>query len=310
MSIANATGLGGQLTRARLYVRILNDRDAAISFGGSTMSSGPFDLWHVMLGDCRELLSGSEHRGVADHVICDPPYEAQAHTKQRTNQRPGSEIPRHLKQHRVDRHGKHEIAPMRFAPLTPRSRTEFAELMCHVSAGWVLVFCQGEALGLWRTALVTAGARWMRGAVWDKCGTGTPQITGDRPAQGWEAIAIAWAGEGRSRWNAGGKDGIWRCRSTWMSERKGRAEAHPTQKPLQLMEALVRDFTQPGQLICDPFMGSGTTGVAALRLGRRFLGCELDEEWHAKALRRLGAVREQTEIFDRPAKPKQSKLDL
>ena len=57
-------------------------------------------------------------------------------------------------------------------------------------------------------------------------------------------------------------------------------------------------------------MGSGTTGVAALRQGRRFLGAETDPEWHAKAVRRIGATREQTEIFDWPANPKQSKLDL
>ena len=47
---------------------------------------------------------------------------------------------------------------------------------------------------------------------------------------------------------------------------------HQTQKPLALMELLVRLFSDPGELILNPFAGSGTTGVAAIRLGRRFLG--------------------------------------
>jgi site-specific DNA-methyltransferase (adenine-specific) len=48
------------------------------------------------------------------------------------------------------------------------------------------------------------------------------------------------------------------------------------QKPLALMDVLVRLFSEPGELILDPFAGSGTTGVAALRLGRRFVGWEMN----------------------------------
>jgi DNA modification methylase len=50
---------------------------------------------------------------------------------------------------------------------------------------------------------------------------------------------------------------------------------HPTKKPLWLLEALIRDFTDPGDIILDPTMGEGTTGEACLRLGRRFIGAEL-----------------------------------
>jgi site-specific DNA-methyltransferase (adenine-specific) len=71
---------------------------------------------------------------------------------------------------------------------------------------------------------------------------------------------------------------------------------HTTQKPEALMEALIRDFTDPGDLILDPFAGSGTTGVAAIRLGRRFIGWEKDPKYHAIALKRLTAAREQLEL--------------
>ena len=52
---------------------------------------------------------------------------------------------------------------------------------------------------------------------------------------------------------------------------------HPTQKPVKLMTYLVEKLTQPGETILDPFMGSGTTGVAAIHTGRRFVGVEIDE---------------------------------
>lgn len=76
---------------------------------------------------------------------------------------------------------------------------------------------------------------------------------------------------------------------------------HPTQKPLALMAALVRDFTDPGDLVCDPFAGSGTTGVACRRMGRRFIGWERDPKYHAIATRRIGAAREQMDLLEPPA---------
>jgi site-specific DNA-methyltransferase (adenine-specific) len=51
---------------------------------------------------------------------------------------------------------------------------------------------------------------------------------------------------------------------------------HPTQKPLALLERVIRASTRPGDLVLDPFNGSGTTGIAALKHGRRYVGLELD----------------------------------
>ena len=84
---------------------------------------------------------------------------------------------------------------------------------------------------------------------------------------------------------------------------------HPTQKPLSLMEALVRDFSDPGELVLDPFAGAGTTGVAALSLGRRFLGWELDPAHAATAQRRLAEVRPQLEL-PTAKRPKAKQLGL
>ncbi|MGE0861457.1 MAG: site-specific DNA-methyltransferase [Gammaproteobacteria bacterium] len=62
---------------------------------------------------------------------------------------------------------------------------------------------------------------------------------------------------------------------------------HPTQKPLALIERCLAASTRPGDLVLDPFAGSGSTGVAALRLGRRFVGSEIDLDYCGLAARRL-----------------------
>ena len=62
---------------------------------------------------------------------------------------------------------------------------------------------------------------------------------------------------------------------------------HPTQKPMDLMRALVSDFTNPGELVLDSHAGSGTTGAACIELGRDFIGFEKDPKHHAIATARL-----------------------
>ena len=62
---------------------------------------------------------------------------------------------------------------------------------------------------------------------------------------------------------------------------------HPTQKPVALMEYLVRTYTNEGETVLDFTMGSGTTGVAAKNLSRKFIGIELDEEYFKIAARRI-----------------------
>ena len=62
---------------------------------------------------------------------------------------------------------------------------------------------------------------------------------------------------------------------------------HPTQKPTELLEQLIRDYTEPGAVILDCFMGSGSTGVAAVNTGRSFIGIELDEKYYDIATKRI-----------------------
>jgi DNA modification methylase len=56
--------------------------------------------------------------------------------------------------------------------------------------------------------------------------------------------------------------------------------SHPYEKPLSLMERLIRIYTNPGDVVIDPFMGVGTTGVACVNLGRKFIGIEIDPVYY------------------------------
>lgn len=66
-----------------------------------------------------------------------------------------------------------------------------------------------------------------------------------------------------------------------------RNQVHPTQKPLQLMEHIIKIHTNEGDTVLDPFMGSGTTGVACKKLNRNFIGIELDKTYFDIAKQRI-----------------------
>src|SRR5262245_12953484 len=70
-----------------------------------------------------------------------------------------------------------------------------------------------------------------------------------------------------------------------------RDPVHPTQKPLRVLRRLLDLASLPGDVVLDPFMGVGSTGVAAVEMGRRFVGIEIDEAYVAAAERRIEAAR-------------------
>lgn len=76
---------------------------------------------------------------------------------------------------------------------------------------------------------------------------------------------------------------------------------HPTQKPVQLMEWCI-GFVPDAQTILDPFMGSGTTGVAAVKMGRKFIGIEREPKYFEIACRRIEDAQRQVDMFQAPEK--------
>lgn len=79
---------------------------------------------------------------------------------------------------------------------------------------------------------------------------------------------------------------------------------HPTQKPLGLISRIVKSMVAPDATCLDPFMGSGTTGVACAKLGRKFIGIELEPKYFDIACRRIEAAYKQPDFFVAPPAPK------
>lgn len=254
-----------------------------------------FDL---RLGDCLDTLTGlcSLPDKSVDHVICDPPYSRDLYSRTRTNRSTGLRPDGRpvCRSEGADRTSALQLASLRIGAIDGILEAVALEVT-RVARRWILVFHDVEIAGRWKEAL---GETYVRLGVWVKTDP-MPQVTGDRPGQGFEACTIAHP-RGQKRWNGGGRAAVWTHGTSKGDERPD----HPSPKPVALMEALVTDFTDPGELILDPFAGSGTTGVAAIRLGRRFLGWERDPKYHAAAVRRLAGTREQLGLALGPKAPK------
>ena len=235
----------------------------------------------LYLGDCLDILP----RLSVDHVISDPPYEDELHNAM-------GRICRNDGQEMVQKLGFEGVNAERGA---------IAAACVEASSGWVILFTLAEGVRAWRDDLQAAKAKWDTTCFWVKPDS-SPRFNGQGPARAAECFVTCWAGIGYRKWNGGGKRGLYtHCVNT------GRQGEHPTEKPVALMSEIVADFTQLGQLICDPFMGSGTTGVACVRFGRSFVGIERDPKWFDLACRRISdeLKRPRLDLGEPVAKPVQ-----
>ena len=97
--------------------------------------------------------------------------------------------------------------------------------------------------------------------------------------------------------------------NVWRYGVGGEKNEHPAAMPYQLCADHVASWSNPNNTILDPFMGSGTTGVACQKLGRAFIGIELDPEYFAIACKRVDEAMRQPDLFVEPiAKPVQEQL--
>lgn len=71
---------------------------------------------------------------------------------------------------------------------------------------------------------------------------------------------------------------------------KSKGSLHPTQKPIALLEYLIKTYTNEGEIVLDNCMGSGSTGVAAINTGRKFVGIEKEEKYFNIAQERIGQL--------------------
>lgn len=253
--------------------------------------------WTVVHGDCRDVLAGMPPKSVAS-MITDPPYGEHVHSKPWQSKM--------LSSH-GDARASSEHAGINFASLTQQLLLDTAATAQSLTSRWTIVFCDIEGATAWREGLSCSGLDYVRTCVWDKVDS-APQFTGDRPASGAEMFVCAHQ-KGRKRWNGGGRRNVF----TFAVNAERGGKPHPTTKPTALMVEIISLFTDPNDIILDPFAGSGTTGVAALRLGRRFIGIEMDAAYAEIARERCRAEEQgstlqarragQGTLFDMSKKP-------
>jgi site-specific DNA-methyltransferase (adenine-specific) len=212
-------------------------------------------------GDCKEILPSIE----SDVCITDPPYSEATHSGARTKPI------------------KNRGDAGKLIDFSAITADILRTILSKVARRWLIAFMD------WRhiaeiECMPPNDMRFIRFGIWVKP-NGAPQFTGDRPATGWEGIAILHS-NAEMRWNGGGS------RAVWTYPHPG-GDLHPTQKPVELICKLVSLFSEPGELVVDPFMGSGTTLVAAKNLGRKAIGIEIEERYCEIAAKRLSQ-----EVFD------------
>lgn len=247
---------------------------------GSDIEKVEIGIATLYRGDCLEatkLINEQVHLS-----CCDPPYEATMHTADR------------MVKAGVDGWGTKTEAH-KFEAMDEHTRSEITRLMIEKTKGWLMIFCQSEGIHYWKEAIEKHGGKYRFTGAWVKPSS-KPNLSGDSPGLGFETVVSGWCGGGKSSWNGGGRSAVW----THNPAKRTADNNHTSIKPHSLMSELVGLFSNEGQTVLDTFMGSGSTGVAAVSMGRKFIGIERDPEYFEICCRRIEEAQKSGMFDDKP----------
>lgn len=223
----------------------------------------------LRLGRWEDVLADVER---VDAVIVDPPYSERTHSGHDAGVAntcsPGWE----------DGHGRSERRSHGYGAWTPEDAALFIAHWTTRCSGWIVVMTDHVLAPAYEAAFEAAG--WygfaplpiiVRASRFRSLGDGPPCWT-------------VWLMVARPRTRG---FFAWGALPGWYAGPPERNMQRVGGKPLWLMRAIVRDYSKPGDLVCDPCAGGGTTLLAAAMEGRRAIGAEMDPETHAKATERL-----------------------
>lgn len=160
------------------------------------------------------------------------------------------------------------------------SMVELLNELYRVSNGQIIIFCGKEQFSDIYSFFANKKGT-VRPIVWNK--TNPSPMNGQHIYLSGVEFAVWFKPRGRKVFNAF-------CKNTVFNFPNGSKKYHPTGKNLKLFTELIEDNSNENELILDPFMGGGTTGVACINTNRRFIGIELDEEYFNKAKKRIEEV--------------------
>lgn len=153
---------------------------------------------------------------------------------------------------------------------------ELTTLMANKTKGSIYIFCGFSQLSTIFDTLVELGFS-TRIVIWEK--TNPSPMNGDKIWLSGIEVAV-YGKRPKATYNL-------HCKNSVLRHPSGRSKIHPTQKPLTLFEDLIKASTNEGDTVLDPFMGSGTAGVASKNLNRNFIGFELNQEYFNTAKYRI-----------------------
>ena len=231
----------------------------------------------VVCSDCRDVLPTIPDKSV-NHTVCDPPYSRRTHTGMRGNR------------------GKDGIVTRDcgFEHLTPALRRFIAHESVRTTKGWIAMFTDRESSWMWRVSLEAAGGHYKRTVPWIRWSS--PQFNRLAPPSACEDVVWAAAEKGLFFWDTDLMSYDSRCLRA--SNKKG---DHETEKSELLMMELLSGCAKPGDIVADWTCGSGSTLVAALRMGCQVIGTELRPEHAAMARDRCAAEADQSDVKSRRA---------
>lgn len=230
----------------------------------------------LYLGDCLDVLPTLES-GSVDAVVTDPPFSARTHK--------GHDMS--ANGHAGFGHDGSDRKPLGYAPWADADVSRAMPLLCRVSRGWVVAITDHVLALPIQAEMERAGRYAFAPLPWYVPGSRV-RLSGDGPSS-WTAWIVVCRTAAQVRW--GTLPGGYMHRGE---------QCHMGGKPVELMAAIVGDYSREGDVVADPYMGSGTTGVACVQSGRSFIGCEIDPVHFATAVRRIEAELNRAPLFEKP----------
>ena len=224
--------------------------------------------FEIICGDYRDVAVSV---GEVDSIVTDPPYSSAVHEMQTDHE----------------------------TPLEPRRKLAYASwgledvlallsVASDVASGWVVALSCHRLIKHYETAGISYGLTTFQPVPCVISGM-TVRLAGDGPSS-WAVYANVARPKSLHKWGT--------LPGAYVGKRE--KQPHIGGKPLWLMRALIRDYTRPGDLVFDPCCGSGTTGVACIEQGRRFIGCDIDQTACDVAYERIDKTRRQGVLFSPP----------
>ena len=214
----------------------------------------------LMQGDCLERMKEIPD-GSVDMILTDPPY--------------GMKYKRHIKKPRFDK-----IMNDNNLQWLPAAMDEIKRIL--TKNGNMYIFCSWHNCDIFKHELQKR-FHLKNMLIWNKGGNGMGDLRTDYGGV-YEVVFFVVNNTGNQRALNGKRD------SNIINFSRSGNKLHPTEKPVDMMEYLISKSTDENQTILDPFMGSGSTGVACKSLNRSFIGIELDEEYFKIAQERISAT--------------------